>query len=267
METILRREEMVEIMLLPVRHHSPACSFQIRKVVEQWKPSAILVEGPDNANSLLPVMVDEETKGPFAVYYSYHDKSGKISQEKEHYKCYYPFLEYSPELTALREADRRGISAAFIDLPYGDILAASSEGKGLLKEDGKNNYNDDYLLSRNEYVKRLCEKTGLRNFDEFWEKYFELQGLYEDSDTWFSHLSAYCRLSRENTPVEVLQEEGCLEREQYMAARIAQWAAEHGRAGKTGTDGKTGGEVQPRKWRGKQERMKRPGGQEKGVKQ
>ena len=139
METILRSEEMAEIMLLPVRHHSPACSFQIGRVIEAWKPSAVLVEGPDNANALLPVMVDEETKGPFAIYYSYHDKTGKISKEKERYKCYYPFLEYSPELTALRIAAREGISAAFIDLPYGDILAASAEGKGLLKEEGKNN--------------------------------------------------------------------------------------------------------------------------------
>lgn len=239
METILRSEEMAEIMLLPVRHHSPACSFHIKRVMEEWKPAAVLVEGPDNANSLLTVMVDEETKGPFAIYYSYHDRAGKISPEKGHYKCYYPFLEYSPELTAMREAAGRGISAAFIDLPYEDILAASAGGKGLLKEAGKNNYNDDYLLSRNEYIKRLCEKTGLRNFDEFWEKYFELQGLYEDSGTWFSHLRVYCGLARESTPDEVLREEGCLEREKYMAARIAGWVIENCRdAGKTGEDGK-----------------------------
>lgn len=229
METILRSEEMAEIMLLPVRHHSPACSFQTGRVIDEWKPSAVLIEGPDNANALLPVMTDEETKGPFAIYYSYHDKTGKISEEKEHYKCYYPFLEYSPELTALRAAARKGISAAFIDLPYGDILAASSEGKGLLKEEGKNNYNDDYLLSRNAYIGQLCQETGLRNFDEFWEKYFELKGLYEDSDIWFSHLRVYCELARKNTPVKVLQEEGCLEREAHMAARVAQWAAGWGK--------------------------------------
>lgn len=223
METILRSGEMAEIMLLPVRHHSPACALHIKKTIEDFRPAAILVEGPDNADSLLPVMVHEGTKAPFAIYYSYHDKTGKIAGEKEHYKCYYPFLDYSPELSALREADKRGIKAAFIDLPYGDILAASEEGKGLLKEEEKNNYNDDYLLTRNEYLRRLCEKARLRNFDEFWEKYFELNGLYEDSDTWFSHLLTYCRLARENTPPEVLREEGCLAREEHMAARIVQW--------------------------------------------
>ena len=80
METIVRSKEQTEIMFLPVRHHSPACSFQIQKIIEEWKPSAVLVEGPTNANELLSVMVHKDTKAPFAIYYSYHDKAGKISE-------------------------------------------------------------------------------------------------------------------------------------------------------------------------------------------
>lgn len=91
METILRSAEMAEIMLVPVRHHSPACALQLRKVINQWQPSAILVEGPENANHLLPVMVHAETKAPFAIYYAYHDKTKVLSEEQEHFKCYYPF--------------------------------------------------------------------------------------------------------------------------------------------------------------------------------
>lgn len=219
METILRSEEMAEIMLLPVRHHSPACSFHVREMIARWKPDAILVEGPDNANALLPVMVHEDTRAPFAIYYAYHDKAKKISEEQEHYKCYYPFLDYSPELVALREASKNMTEVSFIDLSYGDILAASAEK--VTKGEVPRNYNDDYLLTRNAYIERLCEKTGLRSFDEFWEKYFEINGIYEDSDLWFSHLNTYCELARKNTPDEVLAHEGCLEREQHMAARIA----------------------------------------------
>ncbi|MFG6369146.1 MAG: hypothetical protein K1W16_12115 [Lachnospiraceae bacterium] len=219
MERILRSAEMAEIMLIPVRHHSPACSFHIQKIFAEWKPDAVLVEGPDNANSLLPIMVHEDTRAPFAIYYSYHDKAKKISEEQQHYKCYYPFLDYSPELTALREANKTMTPVSFIDLSYGDILAASADK--LADGEAPRNYNDDYLLARNEYIEKLCEKTGLRNFDEFWEKYFEINGMYEDSDLWFSHLNTYCALARENTPKEVLQSEGCLAREQHMAARIA----------------------------------------------
>jgi len=225
MEKILRSEEVAEIILLPVRHHSPACAFHVSRAIESIRPSVILVEGPEPANSLMEVMTHKDTEAPFAIYYSYHDQSGRISEEKERYKCYYPFLDYSPELAALREGKRLGIKAAFIDLPYGDILAASNEGSGLLNRDAeKNNYNDDHYLSQNEYLRQLCERTGLRSFDEFWEKYFELNGLHQEDGIWFSNLLTYCSLARENSKEEELKAEGCLARERYMAERIAEYA-------------------------------------------
>ncbi len=234
MERILRSQEMAEIVLLPVRHHSPACAYHVERVIEELRPCVILVEGPDNADALIPVMVHEDTKAPFAIYYSYHDQSGRISPEKERYKCYYPFLDYSPELAAFRTGKRLGIETAFIDLSYGDILAASREGKGLLKkEEEKQNYNDDYLLSRNEYLRQLCEKTGLRSFDEFWEKYFELNGIAEESGKWFGNLLTYCALARENTPEESMEEDGCLAREAYMAERIREHARKAAATGGT----------------------------------
>ena len=142
-------------MLLPVRHHSPACSLHVKKVMEEYAPAVVLIEGPENANELIPVMTDPDTEAPFAIYYSYHDKTGQLSEEKEHYKCYYPFLDYSPELVALRTAKRLGIPAAFMDLSYAGILAASEKGQGLRKKEEKNTYNDDYLLSRNAYLQKL----------------------------------------------------------------------------------------------------------------
>ncbi len=224
METILRSKEMAEIKLLPVRHHSPACALHVQREILQWMPDTILIEGPDNANEWISVMVDEDTKAPFAVYYSYDDTTGMVSDEKEKYKCYYPFLDYSPELAALRTGAQKGIPTAFIDMPYGDILAASKVGKGLLQEAEKNNYNDDYLLTRSTYVKLLCEKTNMRSFDEFWEKYFESDGLDLDSETWFDNLLLHCTLSREYSLEEELRAEGCLQREVYMAQRIVEVA-------------------------------------------
>lgn len=234
METILRSQEMAEIKLLPVRHHSPACAWQVQRTIEEWKPQAVLIEGPDTACSLISAMIDPATKAPFAVYYSYDDTAGVVSEDKEKYRCYYPFLDYSPELAALRTGSAQGAQVAFIDLPYGDILAASQEGKGMRQEAGKSNYNDDYLLSRNDYLQRLCEKTGLRSFDEFWEKYFELEGLKQDGETWFGNLLTYCRQARESTPPEQLREEGCLAREAYMAGKILEKARELAGGSQTG---------------------------------
>ena len=220
MERILRSEEMAEIIFLPVRHHSPACAFHVSQMIEKFRPAKILVEGPQNANELLPVMVQGETRAPFAVYYSYDDAQGRISDDREQYKCYYPFLDYSPELVALRMGAVLDIPCAFIDLPYGDILAASKAGAGLRSKKEKNNYNDDYLLSQNEYIKALCEKSGLQSFDQFWEKYFEVNGYSMDSEAWFESLLLYCKLARENTAAREMKEDGTLARELYMRGQI-----------------------------------------------
>ena len=195
MEQILRRKEMAEIILLPVRHHSPACAWHIVRMIEKLKPDAVLIEGPENAGSLIPAMIHEETKAPFAVYYSYQDQAGEIGGGEEYYKCYYPFLDYSPELAALRTCRDLGIPGDFMDLPYREILAAceKSRSEGLT---------GDRLLSDGRFFQKLCQKTGLRSFDEFWEKYFEIQGLCMESETWFEMLLGYCRMIREDTPPE-----------------------------------------------------------------
>lgn len=136
-----------QVVYFPVRHHSPACAYHLMSVMEEYKPDCILIEGPEGANELLPLMADKDTQAPFAVYYSYKDSGGAVSKEKKEYKCYYPFLDYSPELVAVREGSNRNAHTAFFDLPYGEILAASGENRGLRKGEEKNNYNDDYYLS------------------------------------------------------------------------------------------------------------------------
>ncbi len=234
MDEILRSEEMDQIegmvrlafsyeqtaLYFPIRHHSPVCAYHLKKVIEEYRPDCILVEGPASAGGLLDIMTHEDTRTPFAIYYSYRDLPGYVSEEKEDYKCYYPFLDYSPELVAAREGQKRGIPVEFIDLPYSEILIASEKGKGLLKRSEKNTYNDDYLLSKNHYIKQLITRAGLRSFDELWEKYFEIGGRQESTEQFVKHMLAYCLLSRLHSGEEDLEAEGCLSREAYMAQRI-----------------------------------------------
>lgn len=209
------------VLYFPIRHHSPVCSYHLQKAAEAYRPDCILIEGPENAEPLIPILVHEDTKPPLALYYAYQDKEGLISPDREDYKCYYPFLACSPELTALKEADRRGIHVEFMDLPYVEILAGTMENRGIRKEGEKQNYSDDYLLSRSRYFAQLCEKTGVREFEEFWEKYFEIQGLFQETSEFVYQMLLYCGLSRLYTPGEELEEDGCALRERYMAEQIA----------------------------------------------
>ncbi len=209
-----------KVIYFPVRHHSPVCSFHLKRLISEYNPECILIEGPENANHLIDVLTDPDSKAPFAIYYSFNDKSGIVNESCEDYKCYYPFMDYSPELVALREAKKLEIHAEFIDLPYCEILLASSEGKGLRNK--SLSYNDDYLIARSRYIDELCERTGCRNFDEIWEKYFEQNGYYFSTQDFVKQMLTYCYLSRKDTPIEKMLEDGCLARESYMMKRISE---------------------------------------------
>lgn len=241
MERVLRGEEVSEIDLpelydlsrpilyFPIRHHSPACAWHLKKAVAAYEPDCILIEGPENAQEQIRVLAHPETKAPVALYYFYKDSKGLLSEDKEDHRCYYPFLDSSPELVAMREAEALGIPARFIDLPYGEILIGTAEDRGIRAEREKPSYNDDYLLSRSAYLRRLCEKTGLRSFDELWEKYFEIGGLFLETADFIRLVSVQCGLSRQHTPKEELEADGCLLRERYMAQQIAEASGKYKR--------------------------------------
>ena len=137
METVLRGRDAAEVipfdydapvLYYPVRHHSPVCAWHLERAMEQYQPE--LVARP-------------ETRAPVALYYAYRDDAGILRAAEpsgdelppDSYACYYPFLDQSPELAALRLAERMGIPARFMDLSYGEILAATQAGAGLRKEE------------------------------------------------------------------------------------------------------------------------------------
>lgn len=211
----------------PVRHHSVGVTLHLKETISLYQPDCILIEGPENANHLLPLIVEEGTKPPFALYYSYKDKVRRLSAEAEDYRCYYPFMACSPEYVALKEAKALGIPAYFMDLPYREILYAKKAGAGKQADEGKSSYNDDHYLAGHKAVKQMCERAGVRCYDEFWEKYFELNGMSQSTYDYVKNLLLYCYISRENTPESELDADGCLARERYMAGRIKEYAKQY----------------------------------------
>ena len=208
------------LVFFPVRHHSPTCSYHLKNVIEEYKPDIILIEGPVEANTIKEYIASENSEAPFAIYYSYSDSKGYIDENKEKYRCYYPFLNYSPELVALREGQRLNIETKFIDLPYSEILINCSKGRGLLKEQEKSNYNDDYLFEKNRFLEAICESEGCKDFNEFWEKVFEIDGMFKEASAFVKDMLAYCYLSRLYSSEEELLAEGCIAREVFMSSKI-----------------------------------------------
>ncbi|WP_078410677.1 DUF5682 family protein [Priestia abyssalis] len=201
------------IVYVPIRHHSPACSFHVKKTIEHYKPDIILIEGPADCTPFIPHIVSEDSQAPICLYCSYDDKSdvlGKGGNGK--YRAYYPFLDYSPELVALREGAARCIPAVFIDLPYKDYLFVTRKTEQVDQSEQYFRYS--------QYVRMLSERTGCRSFHEFWEKYFELQGFQMTSEEFIRQLFDYCYYTRTDYTKEMLEEDGCTAREMHMAKEI-----------------------------------------------
>ncbi len=233
MEKTISKEELAKIMpfsydekvlYFPIRHHSPVCSVQILRVISEYEPDLILIEGPDNANHILEFLASEETSFPVALYYSYKDSNNKLddSTETQSYSCYYPMLEYSPELVAIKSAFSNNIPVKFIDLPFGKRLLSTQNNSGVRRRLDKNNYSDDYLISSTKIAHALCEETNFSNFDSFWEAYFEINGLSLSPKEFAHQFNAYTYLLRKGTTQEELIADSTIIREQYMGEKIAE---------------------------------------------
>ena len=246
METVLRGRDAAEVipfdydapvLYYPVRHHSPACAWHLERAMDRYRPELVLVEGPENANDLISILANPETRAPVALYYAYRDDAGLLQTAEppedelppENHACYYPFLDQSPELAALRLAKRLDIPARFMDLPYGEILAATRSGAGLRKESAAASYASDSVLAPELLWKRVCEKTGTRDFEEFWERYYESRGLFLSTEEFVRQVNAWCLLARENTPRWEMEADGCLARESHMARRIQEAGQSYGK--------------------------------------
>jgi hypothetical protein len=116
-----------ELYWFPVRHHSPAVAHHLRSVIMKRRPKMIFIEGPYEANHLIPHVVDVKTKPPVAIYCSYRDDENVlglagIASPAEHiparFSCWYPLLSYSPEYVAMAAAKEIGCAVKFIDLPH-----------------------------------------------------------------------------------------------------------------------------------------------------
>lgn len=160
-----------DIILFPIRHHSPACSYHLKSIIEAFKPNCILIEGPSDCNDIIKYFIEKDTKPPFCIYSSY--KKNNII-----YRSYYPFLSYSPEYQAIKIGLENNIDVLFIDTPFSKLIDLENNKE---REIYSLYDSDDYKFNINEYIKSIIKKTSLRSFNEFWERDFEINGIYKDS--------------------------------------------------------------------------------------
>ncbi|MFG2572793.1 DUF5682 family protein [Streptomyces sp. NPDC048481] len=117
-------------LLLGVRHHGPGSARAVRAALAAARPRTVLIEGPPEADALIPLVADEDMRPPVALLAHAVDEPGRSS--------FWPMAEFSPEWVALRWAVEHGVPARFIDLPATHTLAweRPEEARGKGESDG-----------------------------------------------------------------------------------------------------------------------------------
>lgn len=221
-----------QIIWAPIRHHSPQCSLQLARLIALEKPDVILIEGPSEAEHLIPHLANKATKPPVAVYIYATDKKQHWAraEQAEHeinqsavatrYRCYIPFSAMSPEWLAIQAAKKLGVDAHFIDLPYEQRLALVDDRLAFTKGNDSLLYGDS-LLANADPVKALLEQSQCRDFDEWWDRHFESGRNIECPKTYFREMMEFCLLMRRGLLEPDSNSAETLAREAFMAKRIS----------------------------------------------
>ena len=206
-----------EVVVVPVRHHSPACARAVTAAFERFRPSRVLVEGPRSFTGLVDLLCHPEARYPLAVY-AWSRPAGRATAPGEGHGGYHPFCDYSPELVAVRLAHAAGVPVEFCDLEVGEQAAAAAgavlPGAGSLQR-------EEYAHSRS--LNALAERLGCRDHEDLWELLFEARD--DGLDAHLARMTAYCLLARHDTTDAELERDGTPAREAEMAWHVRQAVA------------------------------------------
>lgn len=103
------------IHLLGIRHHGPGSCRNVLNYLQELKPDLILLEGPAEAEALVPGVMSQQMEPPVALLAYQPDQPQNA--------VFYPFAEFSPEWQTLRYAMQNGIPLRFFDLPLMHSIA------------------------------------------------------------------------------------------------------------------------------------------------
>ena len=221
----------------PVRHHSPACAFALREMLRELRPAAVLIEGPDDADHLVPLLQHADTRAPVALLCQStrpglkrkpHDEDEEGDALPDVRSAFYPFCDYSPEWIAAREGAVIGAQVALIDLPWSDKtweVGRSDDEDASPSGDAVRSLMEERHFAHSRYLGAMATRLGCVDHHELWDRLFELRTTMALGDwrAFFGDVFSWCAAARFDYEPQVLEAEGSLAREHHMAAHVRRW--------------------------------------------
>ncbi|WP_243712982.1 DUF5682 family protein [Actinomadura sp. 6K520] len=124
---------MSHVEVYGIRHHGPGSARALRGALEEFKPDAVLIEGPPEADPIVELAGEPGMVPPVALLaYSpapggdpAGDRGGDRGGGRK--AAFWPFAEFSPEWQAIRYALGAGVPVRFCDLPAAHQLVPSGD--------------------------------------------------------------------------------------------------------------------------------------------
>jgi hypothetical protein len=192
------------MLIVPIRHHSPAAALHVRRLIRERRPRVVLIEGPADATGLIEQLADRATQPPVAIY-AYLRRGDDVRAS------YYPFCAYSPEYQAILTGREVGAEVRFCDLPATTTLRWQDEpvaspdmddgaAAETTHEHNKESPDESTLqMSYGEYTNSLAEAAGFDTFEAFWEAAFEQAAGSGSSERYVELMALFGSQARELT--------------------------------------------------------------------
>ncbi|MEU4320036.1 DUF5682 family protein [Nocardia fluminea] len=105
-----------------IRHHGPGSARSLRHALAEFRPDAILIEGPADADPLVGFVAADTMAPPVALLAYIPDSPARAA--------FWPFAVFSPEWQAMRYGVEHAVPVRFCDLPATNVLAADDDARG-----------------------------------------------------------------------------------------------------------------------------------------
>jgi hypothetical protein len=215
----------------PVRHHSHTVARHLASALRSRKPKLLFIEGPHEANDLIPFVVDAKTEPPVAIYSSYRDDNNVLGLNgilspavdiPSRFATWYPLTAYSPEYVAMKTAATLGAEVVFIDLPHHALVKSNGTDADTAKPPPV--ANEDVLITASGFYQQLAAAAGFNSWDEAWDTLFENPHA-EDHEAFRHELATFCCAVRLTADAKTEAATGNAERERHFLTVISKTMA------------------------------------------
>jgi hypothetical protein len=193
----------MSVHIFGIRHHGPGSARSLRAALEALAPDAILVEGPPDADEVLPLLAHDEMRPPVALLVYRPDAPARAA--------YFPLAVFSPEWQAIQYGLTRAIPVRFMDLPQSYQLAV--EPDGLLSSQ------TSVLSPKSDPLGLLAEAAGYSDGERWWEHMVEQR---RDARDLFAAVLEAMAILRTETPAAANETEARREAHMRQTIRAAE---------------------------------------------